>query len=70
MAEVETATEHSRKLNLLRKQAAEKEENSISVNSDALPARGKVKSRKSSPGLTSLYTLFYLIINQNRKKLN
>lgn len=59
MAEVETATEHNRKLDLLRKQAAE-EEDSISVNSDALPAR------RLRAVLTSLHTLFHLIINQNK----
>lgn len=40
MAEVETATALNKKLNLLGVQAAEKEENSISVNSDGLPVRG------------------------------
>jgi len=44
MAEVETATVHNKKLNLLGVQAAEKKEYSISVNSDALPARGEVNS--------------------------
>lgn len=63
MAKVETATVHNRKLNLLGVQAAEKEENSISVNSDILPARGEANSRKSSPGLRNLGTLFCLIIN-------
>lgn len=54
---------HNRKLNLLGVQAAEEEENSISVNSHVLPARGEANSRKSSPGLRSLGTLFRLIIN-------
>lgn len=50
-ANVDTATVPNRKLNLLGEQAAEKKENNISVNSDTLPTKEDVNSRKNSPGL-------------------